>query len=463
MIRNFILLAIGLALSFNLSGQQKSILPFGSRIQCQANKGRTALKSTAVFKQKMDSLVWQDYDTISGWKINDTERYTYDSKGRLIQAFIYSSYTPDGEFFWFKDTVSYHANGKPSLEARFARKLENEPWRLESKAVTFYDALGNDTLSLHYGLDSLNQEQLRSKQLKTFDSGGNPLTLSVYQWSDNTSIWLPSSKSETTYDSLGKQIQVVNYSWKTELSNWIAQDKTINTYDSKSNLTEDLIYTWSSVSRTWIPNTRNTHTYNAFGYESLWQCFTYNLSTQTWMDDFNLEMDFDEFGNLWHSLELYSKDSAGEWTDKFKVDYRFNLAFDQNEIALPFVWEGKVPVHMYLGFMAWRWNNSTKEWYEKVKLDYYYSEFTGSGIDPITQIQPILIYPNPVTDFIVIETEQPAKPMLFELTDITGKQVISITLNGARNQVSVSGLPDGLYLYRIIRNGGSYQGKVIKR
>ena len=176
-----------------------------------------------------------------------------------------------------------------------------------------------------------------------------------------------------------------------------------------------------------------------------------------------MELTFDEFGNLWHSQALSDKDSTGTWTYRYKADYRFNLAFDLNEIAMPFMWVGKVPAHMYLGAMAWEWNNPSREWVESMKLGYYYSEFKGSSTDPVTQQFAVHVYPNPVTNVVIVETDQSSDPLLFRMTDVTGKQVVSKTLSSTRIQISMRDLPVGLYLYRIIRNGESYQGKIVKR
>jgi hypothetical protein len=464
MIRNFILLAIGLFLTINLSGQQKSVIRSGSRIQYESNKDRPALKSTTVYKQKMDSIVWQDYSAANGWFISEKDSFKYDAEGKLYLAFWYNNfYTGDGQFIWLKDTLSYYANGKQNMIITFARKVETEPWRLEIKTVTFYDAHGNDTLNLNSGLDSLNREQFKSKELKTFDSGENLLTSTIYDWSVVRNAWVPASKSENDYDNLGNMILTLDYEWDNALNNWIFLKKHTYIFDSKSDLTEDFLFNWSSVTSAWIPETKYTYSYDSYGFESLSLGYSYDPAGEAWINDYRIEMEFDEFGNLMHHQELGSKDSTGEWTYKFKVDYRFNHAYYQYEIVLPFVWIGKVPPNQYLGCSGWIWDNIKKEWVDWFKGEYYYSAFAGSGIDPINLNQPILVYPNPVNDFIAVEAGTYATSVLFELSDITGKQVISKTLNGARNQVSVSELPDGLYLYRIIRNGETYQGKVIKR
>jgi hypothetical protein len=71
------------------------------------------------------------------------------------------------------------------------------------------------------------------------------------------------------------------------------------------------------------------------------------------------------------------------------------------------------------------------------------------------------VYPNPAQDYLSIETNQPAN-MVFTLTDITGKSLLQQPVtNGAR--VDITGIPSGLYLYRVNVEGISrVTGKITK-
>lgn len=85
--------------------------------------------------------------------------------------------------------------------------------------------------------------------------------------------------------------------------------------------------------------------------------------------------------------------------------------------------------------------------------------FTFTGIDNLKTGDPILSYPNPVNDFLVIET-----PFLIdkiELVDLHGKVCFSMLPNAANSTIPTSELPSGLYIARLGAAGRYYIRKVI--
>jgi hypothetical protein len=74
------------------------------------------------------------------------------------------------------------------------------------------------------------------------------------------------------------------------------------------------------------------------------------------------------------------------------------------------------------------------------------------------------LFPNPVQDIATIEinVSQYIQPILI-LTDLAGKKLKEVELLETSNQVDLSQLPDGIYLYFIIDQGGQrHAGKIIK-
>ncbi|MFH1608705.1 MAG: T9SS type A sorting domain-containing protein [Patescibacteria group bacterium] len=70
----------------------------------------------------------------------------------------------------------------------------------------------------------------------------------------------------------------------------------------------------------------------------------------------------------------------------------------------------------------------------------------------------IKIYPNPVFDFLYIETA--GREFEFELFDITGQLIMF----GKKEKINMSGLPAGIYILKIITDyGETFRQKVIKR
>jgi hypothetical protein len=104
-------------------------------------------KSKSIIRQKMDSLHVQRFDNqIEALTTLNRDRFAYDTEGRLILAVSYTRNTWDNQYHWYKDTLSFDAKGNQTLVINYTRELETDPWTLENKSETWYDATGKDTL-----------------------------------------------------------------------------------------------------------------------------------------------------------------------------------------------------------------------------------------------------------------------------------------------------------------------------
>ena len=74
----------------------------------------------------------------------------------------------------------------------------------------------------------------------------------------------------------------------------------------------------------------------------------------------------------------------------------------------------------------------------------------------------VSVYPNPATNNLSIKFEKAIKNSRFEIIDITGKQVISGTLENKINNIDVSSLASGLYLVKITDDATIYTTKFLK-
>ena len=93
------------------------------------------------------------------------------------------------------------------------------------------------------------------------------------------------------------------------------------------------------------------------------------------------------------------------------------------------------------------------------KTNYYYSEHNITFI-PETPEKQISVYPNPATDFIVFDLTNMSETAIVELFDVEGKRVLEQKLS-ENKQISVSNLPKGLYMYKLINSGIIYTGKLV--
>jgi len=80
--------------------------------------------------------------------------------------------------------------------------------------------------------------------------------------------------------------------------------------------------------------------------------------------------------------------------------------------------------------------------------------------------QQVKVYPNPFDDFVTVEQEifQFSDSPTLSLFDVTGRQVQSVILKDATQQISTAHLSNGLYFYQVISADGQMagSGKVVK-
>lgn len=106
--------------------------------------------------------------------------------------------------------------------------------------------------------------------------------------------------------------------------------------------------------------------------------------------------------------------------------------------------------------------DSSFTWWDKNRGFALASASVDSVPDQITYVDPnpvgispahfsdnkILIYPNPATSTLFLQSEKAVRGML-EFTDLQGKVVQMNYWNGLKTQINISELPTGVYLYRI--------------
>jgi hypothetical protein len=79
--------------------------------------------------------------------------------------------------------------------------------------------------------------------------------------------------------------------------------------------------------------------------------------------------------------------------------------------------------------------------------------------------QPLSLYPNPATDRLILDlSTAPAAPCAVRLTSLTGQAMLTATLPGGQApELSLAGLPAGLYLLHVRTAAGSTVQRIEKR
>jgi hypothetical protein len=86
------------------------------------------------------------------------------------------------------------------------------------------------------------------------------------------------------------------------------------------------------------------------------------------------------------------------------------------------------------------------------------------GIKSINAESPLKVYPNPTNKTLNVELERFVTNGTLTLFDMSGKLVLSQSVNGNSAQINMSALTAGSYILRLVENGTASAGvQVIKQ
>jgi len=86
-----------------------------------------------------------------------------------------------------------------------------------------------------------------------------------------------------------------------------------------------------------------------------------------------------------------------------------------------------------------------------------------TGINQPKDKEAILVFPNPTTGLITINSEILTESCVFEIMDLRGVVIIKAELDANRNSVNIENFSNGLFMYRLTNNGKLLKsGKVVK-
>ncbi|PQA94578.1 secretion protein [Chryseobacterium shigense] len=94
-----------------------------------------------------------------------------------------------------------------------------------------------------------------------------------------------------------------------------------------------------------------------------------------------------------------------------------------------------------------------------------YEITTLSASETVSKQEGILLYPNPVRDYLYIDfTSSPFKGSEYQLFDAQGKLIKKDRISQSKSELDLSSLPSSVYIIRINQNGENLKTfKVIKK
>jgi hypothetical protein len=433
------------------------------------------------------SYYWDDYENI--WKRSVKYEYEYDAHGNKTLYIYYVADYASGEWFIaYKEETTFDASG--NITVKVISYWDNNVLTDKMKREATFDTKGNEIENIRYEWDFVNNDWLKLYRGEAqFDDAGNVteyidyewigdawvkyykventydtkwgVTLSIfYNWVDNT--WEYDTKMEYTYDDYGNETLSAYYIWAGTEWMVLFNYKTEYTYDPSGNITIQINYSWDN--NDWVPSVKTVYEYDLSGNVTMsadygwygswigWNKYKYEYSSgnlsymieynwdadnDDWKESYRYEYTYDAAQNIIMTVSYFWENNAWEKSDKNETSY--DLSYKRSDLVIPpdFYMDNKM-----LNEKTYFWDGT--DWIESYLTTYYWSEadFEDGISENVPQHSAILIYPNPVSNLLHIETENSDIIPSVKIYSVQG----SLLLHAKGNQIDVSALPNGIYI-----------------
>jgi hypothetical protein len=391
------------------------------------------LKSTLAIKQRLDSMVYSEYDIISTqWNAFDKELYVYSPEGNNVTETDYE-FDP-GQNLWvpyFKGDFTYNGSNQMTSVIMYEWDESGGLWLVSDREDIAYLPNGSiDSTFQRYWDDMLQTWVNSDLQVNEYNVNGQLLFIRYFFWNDFSSVWELSSMDTYSYDINDNVQYVFQQNWDPFGGVWINS----NRIDYAYNPAEQLITTTFSF---------------------------YDEGASQWLDTYKEDYTYDSFGNVMLMTSSEWDGTALNWLPTYQSEFAFNNSFLFNDLILPYYLEKDVSMYfssMLTDVMGYYYESGN--WYVEGKSDLYYSPQSINAIGE-TESPVIRLFPNPAHDVLHIRPGKGAGPGTFELLDGLGRVVCTSAVQGDCD-IPLDMHGRGLYIYRLTLQDASVQsGKLV--
>jgi hypothetical protein len=307
----------------------------------------------------------------------------------------------------------------------------------------------------------MNNQWINSYKYEySYDGNENMILETGFEWSQNQ--YVNSYKDELTYNMSNNLTLEYNYYWNWGSSQWDLNSKWDYAYNTSNNLISEISSLWDGSQ--WVGSNLSEYTYSSGGHLTVEIFSMWNINTNSWGFYYKDEYQYDSNNNL--TLDTYYdwNETLSEWVLSSKDEFIFDLAYDKSDLIVPFFYEDILAYfsfgynNMVIGYRGYEYENQT--WIDADKMVFYYSNYSNPlNINDEIVSKSISLYPNPVHDILIINSEIPLTKV--EIYSLLGKKVTEVTTNF--DAIQVNNLSNGIYILKIFSEKGSTSRKLIKK
>ena len=422
----------------------------------KSNQQNAQVFKTATQQMKLDSMSIN----IFNYRIN--EIFVYDGLGRLTEMVLVGPDSMGTMVAESKFVITYDATGKLHIMQAYAWDVASSTWKVEERTTYLYNPSNTINEILWEGWDAgTSAWQNLEKSVYTYDAQNNMLTEIRMEWTSTS--WGNVEKFVNNYSS-NLKISMVRKFWSS--SNWVDSDSTFFAYDGINQLIEEIDFIW--LGSVWDKYERTTHHYVMPAKQDSTIVYSWDQMNMYWLpmdmtvSTFDMNGDFDEV----ISFSYDSFDSL--WIANTRESFTYDVNYSFSDLVLPvYAFDAEVPIDQMFNHKLDKdivEIGTAGNWFPFADIDFYYSVFTPFGLVDFS-INDLVIYPNPIADWLTISMPELDAVYTFELYTVSGQRLLTSTIQG-KTIINTSNLPHGIYVWQLQPVGGNkakcMRGKLIK-
>jgi hypothetical protein len=234
-------------------------------------------------------------------------------------------------------------------------------------------------------------------------------------------------------------------------------------YDTNNLKIQTISQIWQWVGEYMTNYSKTDYSYNSAGKEILRN--VYSWDENIWKISYKTEANYDINNIQDYNSNLIYVNPDNVICNNIQSGEKYHITFDPNYLTNQIASHYPEYSEFFFYFFGNKkdsiiyeqYNSLTESWYYISKNRYYYSGF-GTDEIPKNETSQLLVYPNPATDYIFIDSKDLSTNASIIIYDSYGRMVINQPIKG---KVSVKDLSKGIYFYTINSNKKVAIGKFL--
>ena len=472
-------------------------------------------KYTRSYNENGDQILYivYDWNTDSQSFIpNRKYEYSYDENGNQNLILTYTWNTDSQSFIPnVKYEYSYDENGNLNLQIDYTWNTDSQSFIPNQKREYTFGENGNRTSLVYFSWSSDSQSLLPYQKYEySFDDLNREIINIRYLFDSNSESFIPSDKYEYSYDENGFKTSS-SFGWNSVLEIFILSINETLEYDEQGRVSFLKLYQYDICNevktkknqyqyiyddeldgRTTRQFTKDSNGDFIFQYDFgsfydengllVRQFGILNPDLYSTSSNFSTEYSYDSEGNnieeirsKWDTqtesfvpsekkLRVYDYDFHPRYLTQFRIEKYFPGLGFKPSFEKDFSIHSETDTELVIVGTIKQYDTNFNTWSElqgeEFRSYWYYTKTPSLSTNSI-ETNSFLIYPNPTSNTLQINSSEYLKTPIFEIYDVKGSKVLSSPFK-LTEPIDVSDLQPSMYIYNI-KDGSEVKqsGKVL--